>query len=290
MVSGPQPSVQTISFHLQIMQMPEFPPRLRQGYIPWLLPWTFLSLLASQCVATVISTFQDTDCQKSINPIDGPNGYPDGLCTSFTSKASGHFSSFQVVGKDRGCTGRCQPRKRSQATVSEDSTNEARKNNQVTIYGSNSDTAECSSDTLEFAEVGRCYNTSWEYYSIDACIKPESLPSSTDLALSTSTGSSNENLPAGTIAGAVVGAVAGLGVLLGALVYVYCFRRRRNRHLDQAGQPTELSSTDKMEMPTEKDNVQRFELSHRALPSELGLHEPAETEGDVRYPAEVGTS
>lgn len=165
------------------------------------------------------------------------------------------------------------------------------KNNQVTIYGSNSGAAECSSDTLEFAEVGRCYNTSWEYYSIDNCIKPELLASSsTVLPSSTSTSASNESPPTSTIVGAVLGGIAGLSILVGALVYGFCFRRRRNHHVEQVGEPRELSPTSKTEMPADKDNERRFELSPGGLPSELGLHDPAEMEGDVRYPAEVGAS
>lgn len=49
-----------------------------------------------------IETFRDKTCVTSLNNFNGPDGYPDGTCTSLNLKP---LQSFQVVGLDPGCTG-----------------------------------------------------------------------------------------------------------------------------------------------------------------------------------------
>ena len=49
-----------------------------------------------------IATFEDDSCANSLDNINGPNGYPDGTCTSLNLEP---IESFQVVGLDPGCMG-----------------------------------------------------------------------------------------------------------------------------------------------------------------------------------------
>jgi hypothetical protein len=49
-----------------------------------------------------IATFEDDSCARSLDNINGPNGYPDGTCTSLNLEP---IESFQVVGLDPGCMG-----------------------------------------------------------------------------------------------------------------------------------------------------------------------------------------
>lgn len=68
-----------------------------------LVPLLLCNNAVPVAVATVIETFSDSACQKSYNALDGPNGYPNGVCTQL--RVQGEFGSFQVVQKDKGCTG-----------------------------------------------------------------------------------------------------------------------------------------------------------------------------------------
>ena len=60
--------------------------------------------LCHTCLSTsVISTFTDTNCQKSFTALTGPNGYPDGFCTDL--RRNGIYGSFQIISLDPGCAG-----------------------------------------------------------------------------------------------------------------------------------------------------------------------------------------
>ena len=70
--------------------------------LPFLL-LIFESYLQRATFATHIKTFADADCQVSLDDWDGPNGYPEGRCSS--TLRQGHFNGFKVVQPDPGCAG-----------------------------------------------------------------------------------------------------------------------------------------------------------------------------------------
>ena len=71
--------------------------------LPLLALW--LRYCVFQVAASTLSTFSDTQCQKSLQSLPGNNGYPDGLCTNFHQQASVQYSSFMIVQLDDGCSG-----------------------------------------------------------------------------------------------------------------------------------------------------------------------------------------
>ncbi|OCL05611.1 hypothetical protein AOQ84DRAFT_355893 [Glonium stellatum] len=169
--------------------------------------------------ATSIETFSDDACQKSYRSINGPDGYPNGTCTHLDSQ--GPFSSFQVVQEDNGCT--------------------------VTIYGNDTIPGEpCSATALQFAEIATCYNASWVYYSIDACIPPGSSSTASSNPTSSSTPQSHHSNHTGAIAGGVVGGVVGLAILVGIAIFFFVRRRRRQRQ--QPDDPHEMPDAHVPEM------------------------------------------
>lgn len=116
----------------------------------------------------------------------------------------------------------------------------------VTLYGSDSEQFDtCSSTLTVLAEIARCYNSSWVYYSIDECLPPHSTtyPSSTPTFPSTSTPTSTDEpdhyddndsqddkpvLSTAAIVGIAVGGFVAL-VTLNALAWFLVARRRRKR-------------------------------------------------------------
>lgn len=58
-------------------------------------------LLVSIASASHVETFSDTECQRPLTEWNGPNGYPDGLCTSVSK--NGNWTSFRIVNLNRGC-------------------------------------------------------------------------------------------------------------------------------------------------------------------------------------------
>jgi hypothetical protein len=50
-----------------------------------------------------IALFSDTNCRDFLRGLEGPNGYPNGICTDL--RRNGPYGSFQVVGLDPRCTG-----------------------------------------------------------------------------------------------------------------------------------------------------------------------------------------
>ncbi|KAF2798848.1 hypothetical protein K505DRAFT_414074 [Melanomma pulvis-pyrius CBS 109.77] len=108
-------------------------------------------------ISSDIATFQDKKCSASLDSINGPNGYPNGTCTPLVLKST---QSFQIVGLDKGC--------------------------QVTLYGPDTGSDPCSADILILGKIGACYNSTWDYYSIDGCDIPTITPSATPLVLPSS--------------------------------------------------------------------------------------------------------
>lgn len=98
---------------------------------------------------------------------------------------------------------------------------------QVTLYGNDTNELICSSDVTLAAGQGKCYNSSWQYYSVDMCTPL--VPSSTTTLLSisstttnpTSTATSSNSVNVAALAG---GSVAGTLVIIAVIATAgYCF-------------------------------------------------------------------
>ncbi|KAK2742826.1 hypothetical protein FQN57_005117 [Myotisia sp. PD_48] len=176
-------------------------------------PWTAIKnpcvlLLLLLCFRTIvqatsiISTFTDTNCQDSFKSFEGPNGYPNGTCS--TLSRNGNFSSFQVVQLDDECT--------------------------VTIYGKNEiPESPCSSKITQLAELATCYNSSWIYYSIDFCTVPTASQTPTPTPKSSSSPAIISSTSyTGALVGGIVGGIAVIAGVAG-LIWCLCFHPARRR-------------------------------------------------------------
>ena len=150
----------------------------------------------------------------------------------------------------------------------------------ATIYGADSEEfVPCSSTVLQFAKIAECYNSSFVYYSVDACTPPDQISSSSLSATPSSSPSSTPSPSAvgkprksntGAIAGGVVGGVAGLA-LIAAAIFLLLRRKRKQRQ-----QPPEAPSDERREaggsalteLPHE-DRKQEMD-SKNSAPQELG--------------------
>lgn len=82
------------------------------------------------------------------------------------------------------------------------------------------------------ASVATCYNTSWEWYSLDMCVKPDAAATSTIPAIAaatSATSSESATVSGGAIAGAVIGSVFGLGIIAVVSVYLFWFRPKQQK-------------------------------------------------------------
>lgn len=154
----------------------------------------------------------------------------------------------------------------------------------ATIYGADSEEfVPCSSTILQFTSIGDCHNSSFVYYSIDACTPPSQISSSSRSATpsaSPSTSPSSTPSPSvaskprksntGAIAGGVVGGVCGLALIAAAVLLL--LRRKK-----KAEQPPEVSANERgevdgrgafAEMP-HQDPKQEMD-SKNIAPQELG--------------------
>ncbi|KAH7055508.1 hypothetical protein B0J12DRAFT_421674 [Macrophomina phaseolina] len=158
-----------------------------------------------------VTVFSDSACKTSFNDWDDPNGYPDGVCTSFSEKATGRFSSFMFNELDTGCG--------------------------VTIYTPDTTGSPCSGNAI-LATPYHCYNASaasYPYYSIDHCTPPDQLPSSASSSSSTAPASSaSASIPTHTtIIAATLGTAAALLSLVGGAWFCVLRRRRQRRRRQQ---------------------------------------------------------
>jgi hypothetical protein len=139
----------------------------------------------------------------------------------------------------------------------------------ATIYGADSEEfVPCSSTVLQFALVAECYNSSYVYYSVDACTPP-SLISSSSLSASPSASASSTPSPSvtskprksntGAIAGGVVGGVCGLALIATA---IFLLLRRKKK---PGQQPPEVPSEERREA----DGSARVELAHNDPKQEM---------------------
>lgn len=127
----------------------------------------------------------------------------------------------------------------------------------VTIYGNDTNDLICSSDLKILAGLKKCYNSSWQYYSVDSCtpLSPSSssttlLPSSaisqvpsptaTLSPLSTASSSSNNvNIPA--IVGGSVGGVLAIVAMIAVLLYYFCWLPKTKKQEPTSVQDTRCS-------------------------------------------------
>ncbi|CAI6291519.1 unnamed protein product [Periconia digitata] len=224
-------------------------------------PTTFLSFLQScflifiiiavivpEVAGSDITTYVDGNCQTSFNNLDVVNGYPDGVCTKLPLSPNGTPQSFQVVKLDPECA--------------------------VTIYGANESPLTCSSSLKIVAELGACYNATWQYYSVDGCTSPKStsitppiisqtftVPPSSPTTTSTSsttpsppaaapTNDAAPSTPSRAIIGGITGGVASIAVA-SALIFLLILRRRRNRRNGTPDRNKPLPKAPTFELPND---------------------------------------
>lgn len=131
----------------------------------------------------------------------------------------------------------------------------------VASYGSDFNSYICSSKVVEIAQVSRCYNTSWVYYSIDGCIEPDETP--------TIVTGNGQNSSTGAIVGGVVGGVVALASVIGAILY-----SRRSRKLQREIQAHNAQLRQDL-----------YELASKRQPAELmDRRSPVEMDGEAGFP------
>ncbi|KAF2703085.1 hypothetical protein K504DRAFT_486061 [Pleomassaria siparia CBS 279.74] len=217
--------------------------------------------------ASSIATYNETKCMKGLENMNGPNGYPEGICTLLPLKS---FQAFQIQGLDPGCG--------------------------VTLYGEDTTSDPCSSDVKILGKIATCYNATWVYYSIDGCDIPSitpsptsiSLPSSTSLPISSSPASSSTSssgsasspsatpAPAASsnrlslIIGASIGGVGAVALMaMAALLFV---RHRRSRSNTAPPVPPAY------ELPNDR-GVLEAPRGEKTIPKELWAHDPVQEMG-----------
>lgn len=204
-------------------------------------------------MASTWAVYSDTACTKSIDTIDGQNGYPDGVCTSVPeSYSTDSFKGFMFITLDDGCS--------------------------PTIYQPDTTSDTCSGYAI-VASIATCYNTSWAYYSIDMCSKAAATStssSSTATSTASSGSSSEEGMSGGDMAGAVVGSVCGLGVIAAVSVYLFWVRpkqqRKRKLEQDETGLTSDAANgaqDSKDQRYTASENEPHKAVEMQQLPGEL---------------------
>ncbi|KAF2728380.1 hypothetical protein EJ04DRAFT_569554 [Polyplosphaeria fusca] len=234
------------------------------------------SLLVLLCCLTLasstnIGTFTDSKCADTVDNLRGPNGYPNGTCTHLNLK---NGTSFQLIDVDPGCA--------------------------VTIYGPDTSSDPCSADILAVAEIAKCYNASWVYYSIDGCDIPSEIPSSSSSSQSpTSTPPSSASATpqsspnhTGVIVGGVVGGVAAIALV--AIAVLLLLRYRRKNKTDptpplqyEMGGERQVAEVAPPEKPVQTEMYAHnaaFEMGRNSLdipgaPVELSAGDPSNQEG-----------
>ena len=158
----------------------------------------------------------------------------------------------------------------------------------ATIYGPDTSELICSSNVAIVAEVTKCYNDTWRYYSFDECQKGQSI-SNTSLpatsSASTSSGSSSVQTSissaapkaptatpvpshnSGTDTGAIVGGVIGglaFGVIVAAIGIISFLRYRKVRRsrpprYTEPAPPAELASKPRHELDPQAELRQEMD-------------------------------
>ncbi|CAN9101443.1 unnamed protein product [Alternaria alternata] len=151
----------------------------------------------------------------------------------------------------------------------------------------------CSSTVLQFAQIAECYNSSFVYYSVDACTPPDQISSSSLIATSSSSPSSTPSSSAvsgpkknntGAIAGGVVGGVCGLA-LIAVAIFLLLRRKKKRDQVPEipSDERREVGGSAITELPHE-DRKQEMD-SKNIAPQEIGAKPsveipPAELPGD----------
>ncbi|KAF2430306.1 hypothetical protein EJ08DRAFT_249460 [Tothia fuscella] len=208
----------------------------------------FFSLLKFAIAASTVATFSDPNCKDSFRELNGPNGYPNGTCKTLNS--NGPFKSFQLVNLDPECT--------------------------LTIYGQDPSGDICATNAPQIeANIARCYNASWTYYSFDSCAVPEATTASSSTGATSSLSTSSKSKTSGNV-GPIVGGVIG-GVIFIALVLaagVYWMRKRKN------GIAEAPNDGERHEMPAHNDRYEMQTKRYTYFGGELDSEKP---ESDVKH-------
>ncbi|KAF4543646.1 uncharacterized protein LTHEOB_345 [Lasiodiplodia theobromae] len=197
-------------------------------------------LLCVVSATSYISSFSDAACTQLLNEWDGPNGYPNGSCTSIRTKAQGQVESFMIT---------------------------------ATLYTSDGEDM-CSENAITFlADVQTCYNSSWVYYSIDSCT-----PGGTSYTRPSSSDSGDNSTLIGAIVGGVIGGVTLLALILLVPLF-FCFIRPRRKLLREqkaALQAYELQLQQQQTSPNQSKEPSAFHIPAELGPGQP-KHELPET-------------
>lgn len=173
----------------------------------------------------------------------------------------------------------------------------------VTLYGPNNEKGlSCSSPLKIVAELGKCYNSSWIYYSIDGCLRPASstpiiLPSATPSSqstLSTSTASTtttSSSTPSTSSSSAtstpppdqpssqtitIIGAIAGTIAICALFIGILLFWLHRRKTRPEPGPPKPPSYELSQERSLSEAGRGSIAVSRRVVPAkEVWAHEAA---------------
>ncbi|KAI1295104.1 hypothetical protein F5Y03DRAFT_399362 [Xylaria venustula] len=179
-----------------------------------------LGVIVPSIGASSILTFSDRNCGTLLSTIDVKDTTGSGECTRLTSG----YKSLMIGTLGDGCS--------------------------ATIYGHDSENSICSATNNSLAVPSVCYNSSWIYFSVDVCApnattsELASKSTATTSAIATSTlstastststtapGSTNNGVNIGAVVGGTVSGVFVLAVVVGAGLYFFWFRPKRQTQL-----------------------------------------------------------
>ncbi|KAI0199434.1 hypothetical protein F4808DRAFT_211903 [Astrocystis sublimbata] len=167
---------------------------------------------------TTLLTFSDDNCGDFVESLVGKDSFPSGGCTKFANQISAPYKSFMLNTLSLGCG--------------------------VTIYGNDTTPDSCSSDLKIVAFQGKCYNSTWAYYSVDLCTPLVPSPSTTSDESPLQTGAANpteagaslvnNSLSLGAVAGiSVVSTLLFVGATATAIYFLWCQPRMKKQQEQQ---------------------------------------------------------
>ncbi|KAI1082701.1 hypothetical protein F5B20DRAFT_480868 [Whalleya microplaca] len=207
--------------------------------------------------ATTILTFSDLNCTSFRQTLQGADGFPDGDCTNFEDQVATPYSSFMINTVDSGCG--------------------------VTIYGKNINELSCSSDIKILARQGVCYNSTWQYYSVDSCTSlvptssiPSNLPSTITPTPTTAVPSPSPPPNGVNVAAIASGAAVGglvLAIIIATMAYFFWWRpkMREQRAQDDlnSGRDEELKNITVAEQRWPVEAPWQSERPHEMSPDHI---------------------
>ncbi|KAI1771014.1 acyl-CoA N-acyltransferase [Hypoxylon cercidicola] len=207
-------------------------------------------------------------CTTFVESLDGEDGFPEGACTNFEDQSASPYSSFMINTVDLGCS--------------------------ITIYGHDTNELICSSDLTIEASQGKCYNSSWQYYSVDLCtpLLPSSsstLPSTSDVTqIPSQIAAPPNDVNVAAVAGGSVAGSLGMVAIVAAAAYYLWWRPKMRKSQPAQNDDTERDKASGFTYGSEELGAARIEAPWQSeRPWELSPSHIVEAPWQSQRPFEV---